>query len=152
MSSQPFRPSYPTSTTTAQQQGTAESSTSLPAAAGCALQETPHRISGREGRTQQRLHQHNNVLASLLQSSNTNSCMENESADGIISSSTTISQYPCRNTRMEGSQSHLLLACFTWGRGEDGQLGLGDTADQDEPTYVCLYLYFGRVEDGFGLA
>ena len=22
------------------------------------------------------------------------------------------------------------------GRGEDGQLGLGDTADQDEPTYV----------------
>ena len=29
------------------------------------------------------------------------------------------------------------LAVFTWGRGEDGQLGLGDTADQDEPTYVC---------------
>jgi len=28
------------------------------------------------------------------------------------------------------------LAVFTWGRGEDGQLGLGDTADQDEPTYV----------------
>ena len=28
------------------------------------------------------------------------------------------------------------LACFTWGRGEDGQLGLGDTSDQDEPTYV----------------
>lgn len=37
------------------------------------------------------------------------------------------------------------LAVFTWGRGEDGQLGLGDTADQDEPTYVrpknvCLLL------------
>lgn len=29
------------------------------------------------------------------------------------------------------------LAVFTWGRGEDGQLGLGDTADQDEPIYVC---------------
>jgi alpha-tubulin suppressor-like RCC1 family protein len=28
------------------------------------------------------------------------------------------------------------LICFTWGRGEDGQLGLGDTSDQDEPTYV----------------
>jgi len=28
------------------------------------------------------------------------------------------------------------LAVFTWGRGEDGQLGLGDTSDQDEPTYV----------------
>lgn len=30
------------------------------------------------------------------------------------------------------------LAVFTWGRGEDGQLGLGDTADQDEPIYVCV--------------
>jgi alpha-tubulin suppressor-like RCC1 family protein len=31
------------------------------------------------------------------------------------------------------------LAVFSWGRGEDGQLGLGDTSDQDEPTYVdCL--------------
>jgi len=28
------------------------------------------------------------------------------------------------------------LSVFTWGRGEDGQLGLGDTSDQDEPTYV----------------
>jgi Regulator of chromosome condensation (RCC1) repeat len=28
------------------------------------------------------------------------------------------------------------LAVFCWGRGEDGQLGLGDTADQDEPVYV----------------
>lgn len=28
------------------------------------------------------------------------------------------------------------LAVFTWGRGEDGQLGLGDTSDQDQPTYV----------------
>ena len=28
------------------------------------------------------------------------------------------------------------LALFMWGRGEDGQLGLGDTSDQDEPTYV----------------
>jgi RCC1 and BTB domain-containing protein len=28
------------------------------------------------------------------------------------------------------------LICFTWGRGEDGQLGLGDISDLDEPTYV----------------
>lgn len=28
------------------------------------------------------------------------------------------------------------LIVYTWGRGEDGQLGLGDTSDQDEPTYV----------------
>jgi hypothetical protein len=34
------------------------------------------------------------------------------------------------------------LAVFTWGRGEDGQLGLGDTSDQDQPTYGtyrCLH-------------
>jgi len=28
------------------------------------------------------------------------------------------------------------LAVFSWGRGEDGQLGIGDTSDQDEPVYV----------------
>eukprot|EP00569_Conticribra_weissflogii_P016347 CAMPEP_0171399114 /NCGR_PEP_ID=MMETSP0880-20121228/6388_1 /TAXON_ID=67004 /ORGANISM="Thalassiosira weissflogii, Strain CCMP1336" /LENGTH=839 /DNA_ID=CAMNT_0011913219 /DNA_START=41 /DNA_END=2560 /DNA_ORIENTATION=- len=28
------------------------------------------------------------------------------------------------------------LAVYSWGRGEDGQLGIGDTSDQDEPTYV----------------
>lgn len=32
------------------------------------------------------------------------------------------------------------LLCFTWGRGEDGQLGLGDTSDQDSPTYVRNFL------------
>jgi hypothetical protein len=38
------------------------------------------------------------------------------------------------------------LAVFTWGRGEDGQLGLGDTSDQDQPTYgtyaYCTALQF----------
>lgn len=46
-------------------------------------------------------------------------------------------QHSCSNAT--GSQLHHSdagLAVFTWGRGEDGQLGLGDTADQDEPTYV----------------
>jgi alpha-tubulin suppressor-like RCC1 family protein len=28
------------------------------------------------------------------------------------------------------------LAVFTWGRGEDGQLGVGDTSDLHEPTFV----------------
>jgi hypothetical protein len=34
------------------------------------------------------------------------------------------------------------FAVFSWGRGEDGQLGLGDTADQDEPTYVRTFVYY----------
>ena len=28
------------------------------------------------------------------------------------------------------------MSVFTWGRGEDGQLGLGDTNDQDLPVLV----------------
>ena len=28
------------------------------------------------------------------------------------------------------------LTVYSWGRGEDGQLGIGDTSDQDTPTYV----------------
>lgn len=28
------------------------------------------------------------------------------------------------------------LAVFSWGRGEDGQLGIGDTSDLQEPTFV----------------
>jgi len=28
------------------------------------------------------------------------------------------------------------LVVFSWGRGEDGQLGIGDTSDQHEPTFV----------------
>lgn len=45
-----------------------------------------------------------------------------------------------RETRPSSSTASLGndegLAVFMWGRGEDGQLGLGDTSDQDEPTYV----------------
>ena len=28
------------------------------------------------------------------------------------------------------------LTVYSWGRGEDGQLGIGDTSDQSEPTYI----------------
>lgn len=39
-------------------------------------------------------------------------------------------------TTTTASLDHCCLAVFTWGRGEDGQLGLGDASDQEEPTYV----------------
>ena len=29
------------------------------------------------------------------------------------------------------------LTVYSWGCGEDGQLDIGDTSDQDEPTYVA---------------
>lgn len=41
---------------------------------------------------------------------------------------------PVSSTNMGGRDEG--LAVFMFGRGEDGQLGLGDTSDQDEPTYV----------------
>jgi alpha-tubulin suppressor-like RCC1 family protein len=45
------------------------------------------------------------------------------------------------------------LAVFTWGRGEDGQLGLGDTSDQDQPTYgtyryMFTFLGYSLVTNG----
>lgn len=40
------------------------------------------------------------------------------------------------NSSIGGDSSDSQLLCFTWGRGEDGQLGLGDTSDQDHPTFV----------------
>lgn len=45
-----------------------------------------------------------------------------------------------RKRDLSQRQAHDLdsLLCFTWGRGEDGQLGLGDTSDQDTPTYVSF--------------
>lgn len=48
------------------------------------------------------------------------------------------------NTASTTTNTNDGLAVFTWGRGEDGQLGLGDTADQDEPTYVryCLIYFY----------
>lgn len=43
-------------------------------------------------------------------------------------------------TARRGGEMSIIAAdenlLFAWGRGEDGQLGLGDTNDQEEPTYV----------------
>ena len=39
---------------------------------------------------------------------------------------------------------------FTWGRGEDGQLGLGDTSDQDEPTHVDAFRGVQQIACGSG--
>ena len=49
------------------------------------------------------------------------------------------SSYSIGNTKINScaqNNSGPSLAVFSWGRGEDGQLGIGDTSDQDEPTYV----------------
>ena len=41
------------------------------------------------------------------------------------------------NDRSSGMGSNIAgLAVFSWGRGEDGQLGVGDTSDLQEPTFV----------------
>ena len=39
-------------------------------------------------------------------------------------------------SRSERQNIYGELTVYSWGRGEDGQLGIGDTSDQDEPTYV----------------
>ena len=65
-------------------------------------------------------------------------------SDGSVSNSTVLGSHilsrPQRINHNTGNTAATTandgLAVFTWGRGEDGQLGLGDTADQDEPTYV----------------
>jgi RCC1 and BTB domain-containing protein len=40
-----------------------------------------------------------------------------------------------RDDRPTGGVTNGLIV-FSWGRGEDGQLGLGDTSDQHEPTFL----------------
>lgn len=48
--------------------------------------------------------------------------------------------------------SPLLLVCavYSWGRGEDGQLGLGDTNDQDRPVLVDALKCKGVVQVACG--
>jgi len=56
------------------------------------------------------------------------------SGSGTASSSSTASGHPSGPTPTHLSED--ALAVFSWGRGEDGQLGIGDTSDQHEPTFV----------------
>lgn len=39
---------------------------------------------------------------------------------------------------------------YSWGRGEDGQLGLGDTSDQDRPVLVDALKCKGVVQVACG--
>ena len=58
----------------------------------------------------------------------TSSSSQRSSSRGITS------MFLTPNFNLSGNDNG--LAVFSWGRGEDGQLGIGDTSDQDEPTYV----------------
>lgn len=42
------------------------------------------------------------------------------------------------------------MAVYSWGRGEDGQLGLGDTNDQDRPVIVDALKSKGVVQVACG--
>jgi Regulator of chromosome condensation (RCC1) repeat len=46
---------------------------------------------------------------------------------------------PYQQQQQQHFRSDDNLAVFAWGRGEDGQLGLGDTSDQEEPTYGTYF-------------
>ena len=79
-------------------------------AAGCALNEAPRPPSRREPNNNNNYPHHHHHQHDF----------------GIMASTA--------GTTSTDDHNHLLL--FAWGRGEDGQLGLGDTNDQNEPTYV----------------
>jgi Regulator of chromosome condensation (RCC1) repeat len=95
----------------ADSEGVAES-----VAAGCSIRELPSRRGGGGGGDS---HNNNNNNNNMNRSGGRNFMM------GIGGSS-----------MLESSHQQDGLAVFSWGRGEDGQLGLGDTSDHDEPTYV----------------
>ena len=97
--------------------GTSESA----ASAGCSLSERERR---------------SNSSSSNGSSSSTESHRTNASHNHHTSNSNSHSNNNCNNHQGLDSALEGGLAVFTWGRGEDGQLGLGDTSDQDEPTYV----------------
>ncbi|KAL3804643.1 hypothetical protein HJC23_008458 [Cyclotella cryptica] len=66
--------------------------------------------------------------AAGISSSSSNLMSPSVVAGGGVSSSTSLSS--------SSSPIYGELTVYSWGRGEDGQLGIGDTSDQDEPTYV----------------
>ena len=85
--------------------------------------------SGNGGNGYQRMgHNHYNGGASASgdETSSDNNASNNNNANAINNN----------NNNNNNNANNSGLAVFTWGRGEDGQLGLGDTSDQDEPTYV----------------
>ena len=95
--------------------GTSESA----ASAGCSLSE--------RDRIRPRSNSNNN-------NNNHNNHGDNHHRNSNNNSNSNKSNHYKSGSGSEGPDSG--LAVFTWGRGEDGQLGLGDTSDQDEPTYV----------------
>mmetsp|Transcript_11950 Transcript_11950/g.23713 ORF Transcript_11950/g.23713 Transcript_11950/m.23713 type:complete len:625 (-) Transcript_11950:467-2341(-) len=68
----------------------------------------------------------------------TNGLRKTHSSSGSSGSRNSINNMNDNNNNNIGIDSVLegSLVLFTWGRGEDGQLGLGDSSDQGEPEYV----------------
>lgn len=101
-------------------------------AAGCALREGRAVLPGSPAngiRSQQQ--QQQGAILPTQPSSSSNSSFKCTSTAG--ESTSTLSWIASNTTN---SNSNEELACFLWGRGEDGQLGIGDTSDQESPTYV----------------
>lgn len=44
----------------------------------------------------------------------------------------------CRLVEVPHKSSQHGLSLYVWGRGEDGQIGVGDTVDYDEPALVNI--------------
>ena len=104
-------------------------------AAGCALREGRAVLPGspaNEIRSQQPQQQQQGVLLLTQPSSSSSPSFPCSSTAGESSSTLSwIASNSNTNTTCNDE-----LACFLWGRGEDGQLGIGDTSDQESPTYV----------------
>jgi Regulator of chromosome condensation (RCC1) repeat len=96
----------------ADDEGAAES-----VAAGCNMREGP-------------VHRHRRDNMMLI--SNNGSSSNNNTASVVTGDN--------RTGNSNNNHGKYCLAVFTFGRGEDGQLGHGDTADQDEPTYVSFFV------------
>mmetsp|Transcript_34774 Transcript_34774/g.52483 ORF Transcript_34774/g.52483 Transcript_34774/m.52483 type:complete len:191 (+) Transcript_34774:195-767(+) len=96
-------------------------------AAGCTLRESASRSSLMRARAA--------AAASSMSLSSTAAGAPSASyGGGLLSGGTSTASFGHRHHHSSGVDGG--LAVFSWGRGEDGQLGIGDTSDQDEPTYV----------------
>ena len=92
------------------------------ASPGCSLRET--RMERRP------------TLPSAMSSSVASASHSSWFSPSFLSPSPSTSQYNWGTATASFGGLHSGLTVFTWGRGEDGQLGLGDASDQEEPTYV----------------